>query len=76
MAQEFDLQVKLAGNRQILPGFLIEKINHIETETAINKGRRLNLLIAYNPVQEVIEAMQTETLSVSLNVCGLPNPSI
>lgn len=58
MAQELDLQVKIAGNRQILPEFLVEKINRIEKVTAINKTRRLNLLIAYNPVQEIIEAMQ------------------
>ncbi len=38
---------------------MIEKINHIETETAINKGRRLNLLIAYNPIQEILEAVQS-----------------
>jgi undecaprenyl diphosphate synthase len=58
MAQEFNLQVKIVGIRQILPGWLIEKIDRIEKETSINKERRLNLLIAYNPVQEVIEAMQ------------------
>lgn len=59
MAQEFDLQVKIAGIRQILPGFLVEKINRIEEETGINQARRLNLLIAYNPVHEIIEALQS-----------------
>jgi len=52
------LRVVIAGNREILPKSLYNAILSIEKSTFSNTRGRLNLLIAYDPYQEIIQAIK------------------
>ncbi|MEI6456967.1 MAG: undecaprenyl diphosphate synthase family protein [bacterium] len=51
------LRVTVAGNREIIPASLLEKVNTIEQSTCDHKKGRLNLLLAYDPLDEIMQAM-------------------
>lgn len=52
----YKLRVVFAGNRDILPYPLAEAITKMEWRTEKNQGGRLNLLLAYDPYEEVVQA--------------------
>jgi undecaprenyl diphosphate synthase len=58
VATNHGLVVTISGNREVIPSFLADKFNSIEEKTHDNLGGRLNLLVAYDPVEEVAEAFK------------------
>ena len=52
-----NLKIVFAGNREILPTPLKEAIVKMEQRTEKNAGGRLNLLLAYDPYEEVLQAI-------------------
>jgi undecaprenyl diphosphate synthase len=56
LAGRLGLRVVIAGNRMILPGPLLAAIVALERSTAGNTRGQLNLLIAYDPLEEIILA--------------------
>ncbi len=57
MALHLDLKIVMAGDRDILPSGLRQLIEKVENESAGRQKARLNLLIAYDPWEELAEAM-------------------
>lgn len=57
IAGKLGLCVCVAGNRNIFPSTLKEAAHNIEHLTAGNCTRRLNLLIAYDPLGEIAQAV-------------------
>jgi undecaprenyl diphosphate synthase len=51
------LKICFAGNREILPTPLRESIVKMEQRAENNSGGRLNLLLAYDPYEEVLQAI-------------------
>jgi undecaprenyl pyrophosphate synthase len=52
-----NLKIVFAGNREILPAPMKEAIFRMEQRTEKNSGGRLNLLLAYDPYEEVLQAI-------------------
>jgi len=59
MAGEMNIRVVVAGNREILSASLTEKITAIEHLTEQHRAGRLNLLVAYDPIEEVLQAINS-----------------
>ena len=59
IASQNDLKVVIAGKLEILPASLQTAISEIEKNTCNNTKGRLNLLIAYDPLEEIIKAFNT-----------------
>lgn len=56
LARQQELRVMFAGKRMLLPESLAIAINRIEKTTEKNTRGRLNLLLAYDPLEEAIQA--------------------
>mgnify|MGYP001321865466 CR=1 FL=1 len=57
LAGQQDLKVIIAGNRALLPEKFTRAVETLERLTAGNARGRLNLLIAYDPILEISEAV-------------------
>jgi len=53
---KYELQISIAGNRQILPSYFSKIIQEIENGTILNKGKKVYLCSAYDPIQELAAA--------------------
>ncbi len=58
LAQAKNLKVVVAGNRDIVPGSFRAEVGTLEQLTINNTGGRLNLLIAYDPIEEITQAIK------------------
>lgn len=58
IAQQRKLRVAIVGNRDIIPESLLAAVISIEQSTLYETGGRLNLLLAYDPLEEIIQAMK------------------
>lgn len=56
LAHEKHLRINVAGNRNAIPDDYLKAIETAELETNSNKQGQINILVAYNPVDEIIEA--------------------
>lgn len=56
IAESFGLKVVPVGNMGIIPGYLRDALERVKQMTAGNSGGRINLCVAYNPVEEVFDA--------------------
>jgi undecaprenyl diphosphate synthase len=56
IALQNGLRIVVAGNRDIIPASLLDTILTIERLTKDNCNKRINLLVAYDPLQEIIQA--------------------
>lgn len=59
LSGQHELRVVVAGKRSMLPASLVKVVNHAEERTRGNRRGRLNLLLAYDPLEEIIEAFRT-----------------
>jgi undecaprenyl diphosphate synthase len=60
LAIKYDLIIKIVGNKEAFSDQLLEIINesdYFTIDTVTDKKRVINLCIAYNPIQEIIEAI-------------------
>lgn len=58
LSGQHELRVVVAGKRSMLPDSLVKVVNHAEERTRGNRRGRLNLLLAYDPLEEIIEAFR------------------
>jgi undecaprenyl diphosphate synthase len=56
LAREKKLRINIAGNRKAIPETFLKAIDFAESETRDFKKGKINILVAYNPVDEIIEA--------------------
>jgi len=56
LAREKNLRINVAGNRKAIPESYLNAIQLAESETKSNDRGVINILVAYNPVDEIIEA--------------------
>jgi undecaprenyl pyrophosphate synthase len=59
LANRLNLRVCSAGTRDIIPKTLLAEVLKIEESTRNFRSGRLNLLLAYDPIEEVSHAMNT-----------------
>ena len=59
IVQKYNTSVKIAGNIQSLPEFFQQSLLHIQSVTHDNDSTRLYLCVAYNPLEELIQAFQS-----------------
>jgi undecaprenyl diphosphate synthase len=59
LANKRNIAVKITGDHRFFPPSLSAAVISIEKSTLNNTGGRLNLLIAYNPLDEIIQALKT-----------------
>jgi undecaprenyl diphosphate synthase len=59
IAEREDLLVIIAGSREMLPESLLGAVNTLEKKTERGMRGRLNLLIAYDPLAEILQALKT-----------------
>lgn len=57
MIDKYNIKIEAIGDRDIIPTYLFNSIKRIEEKTAKNSGKKLFLCIAYNPLQEISEAL-------------------
>lgn len=57
LAHQLNLKIVMAGDRDILPAGLRQLIEKVENESEGHQKARLNLLIAYDPWEELTEAL-------------------
>jgi len=57
LAKSRQLQIVVAGNRDILPEGYLNALESVEVETAGFQNGRINLCIAYNPIEELTYAI-------------------
>lgn len=55
--QNYNVSVDYYGNVDLLPGFFQDSLAAIKTKTINHIGRQLNLCVAYNPFDELLEAV-------------------
>jgi undecaprenyl diphosphate synthase len=53
-----DLKVVIAGNRLIIPSSLLSVVIAMEQSTSQNSRGQLNLLLAYDPLEEILDAVK------------------
>jgi len=58
MAKEKNLRVIVSGQRQVLPETMVKTLFNIEQQTAGYNRGRLNFLLAYDPLAEIINAFR------------------
>ncbi len=59
LVRQFNLVVKVAGNREVLPANISASFRLLERDTSLHTGGRLNLLMAYDPLEEITEAQKS-----------------
>jgi undecaprenyl diphosphate synthase len=59
LANQRNLVVKISGNRQVFPISLAAEVMSLEKSTLNNTQGLLNLLIGYNPLDEIIESVKS-----------------
>jgi undecaprenyl diphosphate synthase len=59
LAHERNLVIKLIGDHSVFPPSLSNVVRSLEKSTFNNSQGRLNLLIAYNPLEEIIQAIKS-----------------
>ena len=52
-----ELKINVAGNREIIPQYYLRVIEFAEAETNLYIKGVINILIAYNPIQEIAHAI-------------------
>jgi undecaprenyl diphosphate synthase len=62
LAHQRNLVVKISGDRQVFPLSLANEVNSLEKSTLNNTLGRLNLLMGYNPLHEIIQAIKSTTV--------------
>ncbi len=60
LAKQRNIRVVMAGTREILPASFLTEVELLERLTLNNKGGRLNLLIAYDPIEEIEQAIKSK----------------
>ncbi|MBF0518254.1 MAG: undecaprenyl diphosphate synthase family protein [Nitrospirae bacterium] len=63
LADELNVKVKLSGKLSILPDYFKEALKIIEKKTEQNYLRNIYLLVAYNPLEEIIDAFQKTNIN-------------
>lgn len=58
LAEHRNLKVVMAGNRDILPETFQHEVSKLEQKTKNNTSGRLNFLIAYDPIEEIVQAIK------------------
>ncbi|MEI7499039.1 MAG: undecaprenyl diphosphate synthase family protein [Bacteroidota bacterium] len=56
IAERNNLRIVIAGNRKIIPESLLAAISKIEQSSLKNSNGQVNLLLAYDPLEEIIQA--------------------
>lgn len=56
LAHERQLRINVAGNRNAIPDDYLKAIETAELKTIAYKQGQINILVAYNPVDEIMEA--------------------
>ena len=63
LAINMQIQIVVAGNKEILPVEYLKAIENIEDRTAAFQNRKINLCIAYNPIEELSRAISKSATS-------------
>lgn len=56
LSRQHELKVVVAGHRTVLPVEVVHAVNQAEEKTRGNRKGKLNLLLAYDPLEEIIQA--------------------
>lgn len=72
---KYRIRIKAIGDRSIIPSYLFTSIKRIEEKTARYNDRKLYLCIAYNPLQEILHALDQSKGKLNfLDYLWLPIP--
>ncbi len=66
VAERFVTRVQAVGDQSLLPDYLVGSIQDIERTTKSQSLTRLNLCVAYDPIEELVEACSTLSSSDSM----------
>lgn len=58
IVEKYETKVKLAGNINVLPSYMRDAVNRLEEITSTQKSTRLYICAAYNPLEEILQAIQ------------------
>lgn len=75
LANERKLRISVAGNRNAIPEDYLKAIEAAELKTSSHKKGQINILVAYNPVDEILEAIsKSENSDEFLQHLWVTNP--